>query len=240
MCQLLKIPLLLLAGVSNQIATTPPHPPAARSDKVPRSFLEDFLRESGPRFLVYSSWWTAVFVEIAAIVLSNQSQPQTSSLAECLLGRLRFPGGSLSTIRITPSFLSGLAMVCSGALIRWLSYRALGRFFTYELTIKEDHKLVTTGPYAYVRHPGYSAILLVFTGTFLVFASPGSWIWESGFLSTNFGKPFLGTLSVVPLAITGGLLNRMPKEDTILRKEFGGEWDKWARDVPYKLVPYVY
>jgi protein-S-isoprenylcysteine O-methyltransferase Ste14 len=65
-------------------------------------------------------------------------------------------------------------MICSGALIRWLSYRALGRFFTYELTIKEDHKLITTGPYAYVRHPGYSAILLVFFGTFLVFASPVS------------------------------------------------------------------
>ncbi|CAF4350854.1 unnamed protein product, partial [Rotaria sordida] len=31
----------------------------------------------------------------------------------------------------------------------------LGAFFTFELTIRSTHKLIKTGPYAYVRHPSY-------------------------------------------------------------------------------------
>jgi protein-S-isoprenylcysteine O-methyltransferase Ste14 len=45
---------------------------------------------------------------------------------------------------------------------------------------------------------------------------------------------------MIPVAITGSLLNRMPKEDEVMHKEFGKQWEKWAKDVPYKLVPYVY
>jgi protein-S-isoprenylcysteine O-methyltransferase Ste14 len=35
------------------------------------------------------------------------------------------------------------------------------------------------------------------------------------------------------------VIARAKKEDEMLRKEFK-DWDKWASEVPYKLIPYVY
>ena len=107
-----------------------------------------------------------------AIAARDRTSPPPSTLPRHLLHHLHFTSGSLSSIRITPHFLAGVGMASTGALIRWLSYRALGRFFTFELTIKENHKLITSGPYAYVRHPGYSAILLCVTGVGLTFCGP--------------------------------------------------------------------
>lgn len=42
------------------------------------------------------------------------------------------------------------------AYIRYICYTKLGPLYTFEVSIQPGHKLVTTGPYAYVRHPAYS------------------------------------------------------------------------------------
>jgi len=38
----------------------------------------------------------------------------------------------------------------------------------------------------------------------------------------------------------GVTLGRMSVEDDILRKQFGAEWDNWAKRVPYRVIPGVY
>lgn len=38
-------------------------------------------------------------------------------------------------------------------LVRLASYHSLGQLFTFELSIQDKHKLVTSGPYNIVRHP---------------------------------------------------------------------------------------
>ncbi|KAF9644887.1 hypothetical protein BDM02DRAFT_829359, partial [Thelephora ganbajun] len=48
--------------------------------------------------------------------------------------------------------------------LRLFSFRTLGRHFTYQLAILPSHKLVTTGPYAYIRHPSYVALPLIVSG----------------------------------------------------------------------------
>lgn len=53
----------------------------------------------------------------------------------------------------------GMVAVWIGGAIRIACYRELGRLFTYELTIREKHRLVTSGPYSIVRHPSYSKSL---------------------------------------------------------------------------------
>lgn len=40
--------------------------------------------------------------------------------------------------------------------------------------------------------------------------------------------------------LTTGLMLRMSKEDIALKKEFGNQWDNWARIVPYSIIPWVY
>ena len=49
----------------------------------------------------------------------------------------------------------GLILLFTGLSIRWVSIHTLKKYFTANLTIQEDHKLITTGIYKYIRHPSY-------------------------------------------------------------------------------------
>ena len=59
-------------------------------------------------------------------------------------------------------------MVTVGGVIRLECCRRLGRMFTFEMSIRKDCVLVTSGPYGVVRHPGYTGILLVISGMLLM------------------------------------------------------------------------
>uniref|UniRef100_A0A0G4GJC4 Protein-S-isoprenylcysteine O-methyltransferase n=1 Tax=Chromera velia CCMP2878 TaxID=1169474 RepID=A0A0G4GJC4_9ALVE len=53
-------------------------------------------------------------------------------------------------------------------ILRWISMALLGKRFSVTLKVQEGHTVVDTGPYAVVRHPGYTSNLLLFTGNALV------------------------------------------------------------------------
>lgn len=64
--------------------------------------------------------------------------------------------------------LAGFALFgVAGILIIW-SDRHLGRFMVVDIALARDHELITTGPYAYVRHPTYTGVLLLSLGTALL------------------------------------------------------------------------
>lgn len=71
-----------------------------------------------------------------------------------------------------PAVLAGTLLAAAGGLVRAACYRALGPCFTFELAIRAGHRLVTHGPYARVRHPGYAALLLAIAGTAAWHSSP--------------------------------------------------------------------
>ena len=85
----------------------------------------------------------------------------------------------------------------------WL-FRSLGTNITPTVATRDDHALVTSGPYRWVRHPLYS------TGT-LLFAS-------LALLAANW---FIGAMSLVVLAL---LLLRLPKEEAALIARFGDDY----------------
>jgi protein-S-isoprenylcysteine O-methyltransferase Ste14 len=63
----------------------------------------------------------------------------------------------------TTNILADLATI--GGLILFIqSHRALGRNWSFEVVIQEKHELIEKGPYAYIRHPLYSGVLLMFMG----------------------------------------------------------------------------
>lgn len=62
-------------------------------------------------------------------------------------------------------------MTISGAYLRVLCYKSLGSLFTFEMSIRDDHRLVKDGPYQVVRHPSYLGLLLTMVGLFLWHAS---------------------------------------------------------------------
>jgi protein-S-isoprenylcysteine O-methyltransferase len=60
--------------------------------------------------------------------------------------------------------LVGVVLVWSGILTRVAAKRALGRFFVGAVIIQDDHRVVTEGPYAVVRHPGYAGSIVALVG----------------------------------------------------------------------------
>jgi protein-S-isoprenylcysteine O-methyltransferase Ste14 len=86
---------------------------------------------------------------------------------------LNVPGMAFGTIA---TFRVGLLLMLAGQLLRWWSIATLGRFFTINVAIRAGHRLVESGPYRYVRHPSYSAILLFHIGAGLCFGNALSFL----------------------------------------------------------------
>jgi protein-S-isoprenylcysteine O-methyltransferase Ste14 len=84
-------------------------------------------------------------------------------------------------LTVSPFFVAGALTAISGNLLRQWCFRELGTLFTFEVTILPDHKLVTSGPYSYVRHPSYTGIYMTLLGPTLMALSPGSWLRECWF-----------------------------------------------------------
>jgi protein-S-isoprenylcysteine O-methyltransferase Ste14 len=158
----------------------------------------------------------------------------THSLAPRALALL---SASHSRASISPAFVLGVLFALVGAALRLSAYRALGHHFTFVLTIRADHRLITTGPYARMRHPGYTGLVLLHAGLTLCGAARGGWWAEAG-RHTTAGRA-LASLWAFVLCGIAMVVGRAPSEDAMLRKEFGREWEVYARRVPWLFVPYV-
>ncbi len=70
-------------------------------------------------------------------------------------------------------FFIGVLTLVSGSLLRRHCFRVLGTFFTGAVTIQAGHRVVESGAYRWVRHPSYSAALLIVSGIALCL---GNWL----------------------------------------------------------------
>ena len=98
-----------------------------------------------------------------AVALLAQNLPASSHIPAAL-------SIILPTARtdIAPSALAAYALAIAGGLTRVWCHRTLGRFFTWEMSVRADHRLVTVEPYSLVRHPSYAGWLLLMAGSFLL------------------------------------------------------------------------
>ncbi|OJT10648.1 hypothetical protein TRAPUB_12842 [Trametes pubescens] len=131
-------------------------------------------------------------------------------------------------------------MAVLGGGLRFLCYHRLGRQFTYRLTIIDDHSLITTGPYAIVRHPSYIAWITFISGVLIMQTCPGSWFAECGPSDSVVGCVVMAAWAVYNLYIVAMLPARMRREDEVLKKQFGDQWVQWSTRTRYKLVPGIY
>ncbi|KIP03725.1 hypothetical protein PHLGIDRAFT_43005, partial [Phlebiopsis gigantea 11061_1 CR5-6] len=133
------------------------------------------------------------------------------------------------------------ALIIAGTIIRVASYRHLGRFFTLQLAIRDGHKLVKDGPYRVVRHPAYTGGLLALLGDLCYQLGPAS-IWAQLGLWQSIPACIFGITKICLAAYINvvALMLRVNEEDRVLREQFRGEWEAWARQTQYKLVPFVY
>jgi protein-S-isoprenylcysteine O-methyltransferase Ste14 len=111
---------------------------------------------------------------------------------------------------------SGIALTFVGAAVAiWARY-SLGQYWSGRVTLKEDHQLIRVGPYAYVRHPIYSGLLLAMAGTAFVI---GEW---------------RGVIAVL-LAIVE-FSRKAAKEEALLATEFGDQYREYRRQAGF-LTP---
>ncbi|KAJ7096430.1 hypothetical protein C8R44DRAFT_644281 [Mycena epipterygia] len=212
---------------------TPPHPPPPLGEQLASTPFEALLRQRSGPVVVKCLCWAIALLEVTAIVASHlPDSPYSRKILSLLV-----VNGNVGRIYVSPLFILGISLTLLGASIRCWCYRELGDLFTFEMSIRDDHKLVQTGPYHTVRHPGYAGVLLSVAGVCCWNACPGSWLRECGALETAVGLSLVIICGALVVCITAGLLLRMSKEDEALRCRFGEDWVNWSAEVPYKLVP---
>lgn len=111
------------------------------------------------------AWLTAVGVTMAYPVL--RAIPDVPAFA------LSWPGGVPGAPFVSAL---GFAFVVAGGLTLGTAFRSLGAFTTPRIELRPDHVLVRSGPYAFVRHPMYTAILLLSVGIALQFLATLLWL----------------------------------------------------------------
>jgi protein-S-isoprenylcysteine O-methyltransferase Ste14 len=68
--------------------------------------------------------------------------------------------------------VGGAVLGTLGGVLYFRAARAMGRQMTPVIQIQRDHRLLQSGPYRYIRHPIYTAILAVAVGQTLFYLSP--------------------------------------------------------------------
>src|SRR5207247_11297000 len=71
-------------------------------------------------------------------------------------------------------YLFGFILFLGGLALRWYSIGYLGRYFTVDVSVSPEHKLIDCGPYRCIRDPTYTGALLGFLGLGFCF-----WYWLS-------------------------------------------------------------
>ena len=99
---------------------------------------------------------------------------------------------------MTSNVLADLATVI-GLILVIQARRALGQNWSSEVVIQEKHELIERGPYAYIRHPLYSGILLMLMGLALYY---GRKAWIIIFVCSLFGFYFKSQMEERLLAKT--------------------------------------
>lgn len=134
----------------------------------------------------------------------------------------RWPGFGIVISRLWPGpegLQWGLfALTILGFAFCWWARLHLGRLWSGFVTLKEDHRVVDTGPYGLVRHPIYSGIMFAAVATALMRASPAALVGAS--------------LIAIGFSMTARI------EERFLREQLGGAYDAYSRRVGM-LVPGV-
>ena len=138
-------------------------------------------------------------------------------------------GGALAATRAAPGAIiasptvtawAGLVVLVCGIALRVWSFVTLGRYFTFTVQTSHDQPVITSGPYRFVRHPSYTAILIAVVGIGLLI---NNWV----------------ALLVITAAVACGLAFRIRVEERALLQDLGEPYRRYAA-THKRLIPYVW
>jgi protein-S-isoprenylcysteine O-methyltransferase Ste14 len=113
----------------------------------------------------------------------------------------------------------GFLLYTAGGVLRLAPVFVLGRRFSGLVAIQPEHRLMTSGLYAVIRHPSYLGLFVLALGWGLAFRSG------------------VGVIIAVLMLIV--VRARIQAEERLLSENFGAEYDAY-RARTWRLIPYVY
>ena len=146
--------------------------------------------------------WVVIVAAVAAAILASRLAPWAQS---ALLAR---------------AYGIGVLVFALGLALRWYAILHLGRFFTVDVAIAPDHRVVDDGPYRWVRHPSYTGALVAFVGFGICL---GNWL----------------SLALLVVLVGWAFARRIAVEEAALTEALGDEYRSYAARTR-RLVPGVY
>ena len=191
--------------------------------------MRPLVYESGAlRVLYVATLGISAAAELALQVRTRSEGARDPSYVWMLAGSsagviLAFAAGGVHDRLPGPRWLpavAGIAVMWAGFGLRGWAIRTLGRFFRVEVTIDTDQTVVDTGPYARLRHPSYTGLLVFYLGLGISLDS---------YLS-------VAAAVLIPLA---AVVNRIAHEERTLRRELGEPYEAYSSRT-WRLVPGVW
>ena len=163
------------------------------------------IKYFGNKQTVRSLWW----YRMASLLLAVY-------VAWAVLGFGKAPGEGSFVLHT-----AGFILCLSGLIFSIWARVHLGENWSAEITLKKDHALITTGPYAYVRHPIYTGLLIALTGTGLALTPSPK------------GAVFIAV-------VMGAFWIKMKKEENLMLKQFPEAYLAYKKSTRFALIPHIY
>jgi protein-S-isoprenylcysteine O-methyltransferase Ste14 len=182
-------------------------------------------------YIIFACWWTFIIVWLINAFRTKRTA-ERQSLESALAHRIPVAAGwwlmlvpkwhgplALQVIaRTALSEMLGTVICALGLIFTLWARRTLAGNWSSNVTFKQDHELIRTGPYRIVRHPIYTGLLSMFLGT-------GIYI----------GQVRCG-LSLLMVAI--GFWIKLNQEERLLLRHFPDAYPAYQHEVK-ALVPFI-
>jgi protein-S-isoprenylcysteine O-methyltransferase Ste14 len=130
-----------------------------------------------------------------------------------------FPAAAITWHR-TALFSIGVTLMLLGVALRWYAIWTLGSYFTRDVAVSADQKVVQNGPYRSIRHPAYSGTFLTMVGV--------------GLAMTNWASPVALLMCVFP-----GHMYRVSVEEKALIHTIGQPYVEYMYRTK-RFIPLVF
>jgi protein-S-isoprenylcysteine O-methyltransferase Ste14 len=118
-----------------------------------------------------------------------------------------------------PLFVVGLLLILLGSLLRRYCWRTLGEYFTGDVKARADQPVITSGPYGWVRHPSYTAGIIMFMGIGLAL---GNWL----------------SFALLTVATIATYSYRVAVEERVLLETIGEPYGSYMKQRK-RFIPYI-
>ena len=126
----------------------------------------------------------------------------------------------IGRIHLTILSWVGLSVIVMGLILRWTAILTLRKFFTVNVVIQTDHKIIRKGVYRFIRHPSYTGSIISFIGLGIDLCN-----WVSALVM------------IVPIIFA--FLKRIQFEEKALQSAFGEEYLNYCKE-SWCLFPFIY